>query len=76
MNLINGTTEVGKRLECGLAKVIISFFFSFFSHLFNLLLCVFVRMCLNFSCFFHIHHLSSSLFIPSIIAFSVISVQW
>ena len=40
MNLINGSTEVGKRLECGLAKVIISFFFFPF---FNLLVCVCVR---------------------------------
>ena len=43
MNLINGTTEVGKRLECGLAKVIISFFFSLFFLIYLTCFCVCVR---------------------------------
>lgn len=56
MNLINGSTEVGKRLECGLAKVIISFFFfPFFNLLVCVCVCVFVRMSLNFTLFFFSH---------------------
>jgi len=38
MNLFNGPSEVGKRLECGLANVIISFLLYFYF--------VFVRICI------------------------------
>lgn len=69
MNLINGPSEVGKRLECGLARVIIWFIFKFY---FNLLFFLFE---LKFTLFVLIHHLSSSFFTPSIITFSVISAQ-